>query len=222
MKICHRCTSPIEDDAMFCPICGQKQEMERKVTNMFCTRCGEALVPNTQYCGRCGMPNMVAQTQAIFQYNIPVIIGQLSNRIVLVSVLWICIASLQLICALLTGYCFLVFSDFEYFISMLIYGILGIVNMISSIGDLKYQNKIKMNFVGIFRKMKVTGGVLAMYIYNSYVVWVSLTSEGWLTMLIGIILLAVLIIDGIVVRFFVHTNEEAFLRLERSQTNNPL
>ena len=178
------------------------------------------LTSNMQWCSVCGTPNMNSKTQDIFQRNLPIIIKKLSARITSTSILWICIASMQLMLSLLMLMLFLFSNDFEYITAMLIYGALGGCNLWAAIKGLMYQKEIKKNFVGILSGLKITGADIILYLYNAYVIWNLLTSGSILLIFLSLCSIAALLMDLLSIKLFVHTKKDAFIQLERSQTNN--
>lgn len=48
---CWKCNASIEDDALFCPVCGEKQEVSQ---GRFCPICGSGLEADDVFCSVCG------------------------------------------------------------------------------------------------------------------------------------------------------------------------
>lgn len=48
---CWKCNAPIEDGALFCPVCGEKQEVSQ---GRFCPICGNGLEADDVFCPLCG------------------------------------------------------------------------------------------------------------------------------------------------------------------------
>lgn len=221
MRVCQGCTSAIADNVLFCPICGKKQEMERKVSNMYCTYCGNALHSQMKQCAKCGAPNTAMQTQVIFQDNVPQIVKQFSIRLTAVAVLWICIAALQFLMALLMVICFVfVEASFEYVWSFVICASIGAVNLCSAIKDIRNTVKYKKDFVGIIREYKFGTGSIMTLLYNAYVIWESFLSTGWLNKLMGFVFLVGVVCELVFVHLYVYINKNKFIQLERAQLSN--
>lgn len=72
MKECPKCHTMIEDDAVFCGVCGTKQEMEEveaqaeeqsSQEEQFCVHCGKSIEVGSAYCPYCGKPQDVEETK---------------------------------------------------------------------------------------------------------------------------------------------------------------
>lgn len=72
MKECPKCHTMIEDDAVFCGVCGTKQENEEVETQteeqssqeeQFCVHCGKSIEVGSAYCPYCGKPQDVEETK---------------------------------------------------------------------------------------------------------------------------------------------------------------
>lgn len=50
---CKNCNRQLDEEFVFCPYCGIRQEQEQ---NSFCIRCGAKLPVGAAFCGCCGMP----------------------------------------------------------------------------------------------------------------------------------------------------------------------
>lgn len=219
MRICKGCTSAIGDEALFCPICGCKQEQERKISNVFCTHCGAVLHPQAKQCERCGTLNTAIQTQAIFQKVTPEVIKNLSTRVTVVAIIWLCIALCQLVVALLSAFLYVfIEQDAGYIWAAMVYGIFGALNIWNSIKGMQKTTKYKTDFVGIVQEYKVTTAIWD-WLYNGYVVYVSLLSTGWMNRMLGVLILIAIIVELIFVYIWFNINKKKFIQLERAQTN---
>lgn len=70
MKKCPNCHALIEDDAVFCGVCGTKQEMEEAQAEeqssqeeQFCVHCGKSIEVGSLFCPYCGKPQDVEGTK---------------------------------------------------------------------------------------------------------------------------------------------------------------
>lgn len=66
MKYCLKCNAKIEDDSMFCPICGSKQETEERK----CIDCGTVLSKEVLFCPKCGTKQNDSYALKVEVYNI--------------------------------------------------------------------------------------------------------------------------------------------------------
>ena len=72
MKECPKCHTMIEDDAVFCGVCGTKQENKEVETQaeeqssqeeQFCVHCGKSIEVGSAYCPYCGKPQDIKETK---------------------------------------------------------------------------------------------------------------------------------------------------------------
>ena len=73
MKECPKCHTMIEDDAVFCGVCGTKQENEEveaqaeeqsSQEEQFCVHCGKSIEVGSLFCPYCGKPQDVEETKS--------------------------------------------------------------------------------------------------------------------------------------------------------------
>ena len=73
MKECPKCHTMIEDDAVFCGVCGTKQETEEveaqaeeqsSQEEQFCVHCGKEIEVGSLFCPYCGKPQDVEETKS--------------------------------------------------------------------------------------------------------------------------------------------------------------
>ena len=73
MKECPKCHTMIEDDAVFCGVCGTKQEIEEveaqpeeqsSQEEQFCIHCGKSIEAGSLFCPYCGKPQDVEETKS--------------------------------------------------------------------------------------------------------------------------------------------------------------
>lgn len=73
MKECPNCHTMIEDDAVFCGVCGTKQEIEEveaqaeeqsSQEEQFCVHCGKEIEVGSLFCPYCGKPQDVEETKS--------------------------------------------------------------------------------------------------------------------------------------------------------------
>ncbi len=73
MKECPKCHTMIEDDAVFCGVCGTKQEIEEveaqaeeqsSQEEQFCVHCGKSIEAGSLFCPYCGKPQDVEEIKS--------------------------------------------------------------------------------------------------------------------------------------------------------------
>lgn len=157
----------------------------------YCTYCGNEVNENAVVCVKCGcaIPQVSNITAHGFQpiYGKQSIIDVISNRIKTNGIIWTVIAGIQIFLGLFGAWPFLIVS---------------ILNLVSSIQDLKYSKKFPQNPAGIVAKVKPLAGSIITLVYNLLI--------GGVIGVIGSIYYLV------AVRGYVLENEQAFLEIERS------
>ncbi len=118
----------------------------------FCTYCGKEIMDEAVICVHCGCP-VAARTTRVTQ---EVVLHTLANRLTINGILWICIG----VCQCLIGY-------FLYWWV----GIVGIVNIISAIADLRYSKTVYYADVRskIVQKFEPLAGPILVLIYNTLI-----------------------------------------------------
>ncbi len=113
----------------------------------FCYHCGKELLDDAVICPGCGcVTNSNTATNITINY-----IAELSNRVKINGIIWICIASLQIIVAITVNW---------------IFGIIGILNLISAIKDLNYSRDVLTNQSGIVQRFEPLTGPIIILVYN--------------------------------------------------------
>lgn len=134
----------------------------------YCTKCGHQLVDEAVICTSCGCMcngNNNVNNYFVPQPNssFPELVNTLSGRLVINGVIWICIASLQILAGISAFWIESVFGFFGFTGLILV---VGILNLISGIADISYSNKIKTNPVGIVKKYEPLTSPIIALIYN--------------------------------------------------------
>lgn len=155
----------------------------------YCTNCGNEVNENAVICVKCGCAIPKIETygsQAGFNpISSPSIVDTISHRIKTNGIIWIVIAGIQILLGLAIDWFML---------------IVGVLNLISAIQDIKFSKKFPYNPVGIVAKVKPLGGAIVTLIYNLVI--------G------GIIGVAGSIYYLFAVRGYVLENKQAFLEIE--------
>jgi len=114
----------------------------------FCQKCGKEIMDEAIICPNCGCSTGYNSTNV---YSDDYYINELSKRIKINGIIWICIACIQIIMALTINW---------------VFGIIGIANLISSIKDLNYSKEIFTNRFGIVKRFEPLTRPIIVLIYN--------------------------------------------------------
>lgn len=155
----------------------------------YCTYCGNEVNENAVVCVKCGCAIPGASThssQGGYTHVTPVsIVDTITQRIKTNGIIWIVISAIQILLGIFLNWTFL---------------IVGVLNLVSSIQDLKYSKEFPNRPVGIVAKVKPIATAIVVLVYNLIV--------G------GIIGVAGSIYYFVAVRSYVLENEQAFLEIE--------
>lgn len=154
----------------------------------FCTRCGSEVNEEAVVCLKCGCAVPKDKPAGVSESNI---LTTVSQRININGIIWIVVASLQILIGLSGAFTCI---------------IVGVLNLISVIKDIKYSKAILENPVGIVDGVKPLTSAIITLVYNLVI--------G------GVIGVAGSIYYLLAVRGYVLENEQAFLELEAQYTNN--
>ena len=155
----------------------------------YCYKCGTQLNDDVRFCFSCGQ-SQFSEQQSYNNKNLDSLLNKLSERIKINSIIWIVIATLQI--ALGT------FSNFFILI-------VGILNLLTSIQDIKYSHQILKKPINIIARMSPIVRPLIILIYNLII--------G------GLIGVAGSIYYFLAVRQLVIENKNYFLTLENNYLN---
>lgn len=176
MKYCSHCGRKLFDEAVICPGCG--------------CAAGSCNTSKNMYGNNGGGP--ANNAGAVFNYeNAADLIGKLSTRIKANGIIWIVIASLQILFGL-------AFIDYGIGLIPLI---MGIVNLIGGIKDIGYSKNIFLNPTGITAKFQPIAGMICTALFNLFI--------G------GIVGIAGSLYYAFAIRQFVMDNKEAFDVIDR-------
>lgn len=115
----------------------------------FCTHCGKELFDEAVICPNCGCAtkeNTQNNSSGINYY------GELSNRVKINGIIWICVAALQLILAMTVNWLLL---------------IVGVLNIITGIKDLNYSKELLNQPVGVINRFEPLAGPIIILVYNA-------------------------------------------------------
>lgn len=165
----------------------------------YCQDCGARLSDNAKFCVACGFPVQAVDPSGTRQGSAPVapnemvgktktLVKKLSSRLMINGIIWIGIAAIQIVAGLCGAWPVL---------------IVGVLNVISAILDMRISRRIRKYPVGIVRRFKPLVEPIIVLIYNLLI--------GGLIGVIGSIYYLVFI------RGFVMENQSQFLELETLQ-----
>lgn len=222
MKTCVKCTSPLNENDKFCPICGTEQKTNKTICNNFCPACGTALAHNSQFCPNCGNAIRNEYNHQMFQQSVPQIVRSLSERITISAVIWLVIAGIQLILGtFLVCVASLTFDwNEEYIFAILVYFVFGSLNIKEAIRLLKYQKTILSDYVGIVWENRICFGSCLNYLWNGVILFSCLTTGDVFFLFFAFLLAGAIFVDLTIIKLFVRKNKESFLQLEKSQLPN--
>lgn len=148
----------------------------------YCVHCGKELLDEAVICPGCGCETgyqRLAPTQKV-DYRVE----ELSRKIRTYGIFWIVIASFQILFFLIL----LVLSQLPVFRqssqSFWFVGIIGVLNLISAIKDVRYSGMIQRDPSGIVRKFEPLAGAVVELIWNAGVALGGLIDGGLLSGLI--------------------------------------
>lgn len=221
MKNCIKCTSPIGDTANFCPICGTKQIVAKKVNANFCVHCGSPITHNSQFCTQCGNQIKIEHTFSSYKFSTPPIITSLSSRISACAFLWIIIASIQLLCGLIVlsdSAKHLTYSP-ENIFAGIICAIMGFFNLKEGIRLKKYKKAILIDYVGIIWENKISWSTCFYLIWNGFIALICFVSGNEVAIFFSILLASAILVDLFFIKLYIKRNRDIFLQLEKSQVS---
>lgn len=219
MKNCIKCTSPLNDEDRYCTKCGTEQRIVNTYCNNFCVVCGAELYQYSKLCPRCGKPVKLINTS--FKQAKPLLIKKLSNRITLNAILWLSIACIQLILALIIFSSALVTVwKFQYIKFIFVKGLIGFLNIIAAKTKFHYRKQIKTDFVGIVTKNKNNHSQVLFYIWNGFFIIDSFLSKNTILCSLALLCIVAIFVDLFIIKRFIQNNEIGFMQIERAQLPN--
>jgi len=119
---------------------------------MFCSNCGKEIANDSKFCACCGKAvasaPSVPSVPSVPQNNI---ITTLSERVKINAIIWLVIAVLQILGGIFINWFLL---------------IVGVLNIVSAINDIKYSNILLQNPTGVVEKFESLTGPIITLIYN--------------------------------------------------------
>ena len=162
---------------MFCPKCG-RQVSEK---DGFCSSCGTSLKNDNAYARQPQSDYYNQQTSYQQEYaasnlSASTLIQQLCGKIQTEAIVWIVIASIQVVIALFNIGIGMSINSHYYsagegttnIVSGLFILIVAITNFVFSAKDFRYAKRIVSNPVGIVKKYQPVGGLIATMIWNFF------------------------------------------------------
>lgn len=116
----------------------------------YCTHCGKELIDEAVICTGCGCKVDIQTANGVFTDN-QTLLNTLSQRVNINAIIWLVIGILQIL-----GGIFI-----DWFIL-----IVGILNIISSVQDMKYSKTMLENPTGIVAKFEPLTGPIITLVYN--------------------------------------------------------
>ena len=189
MKFCSMCGKELEDNAAFCAACGASTAPSAQAAQSQSPNYNQAPNYNQGYNPNYNQSYNPGYNQGYAPYagNPQQLVQQLSQKINTNGIIWIVIGVLQIL-----------FGFIAIFPA-----IVGVLNIISGVNDMKYSKAILVNPVGIVSKHEPTTSAIITLVYNILV--------GGVVGVIGSIYYFVAI------RGFVMNNKDAFLSLENTR-----
>lgn len=208
MKKCINCGAEGDDGASFCTKCGGQMEAVQNL--LFCPNCGTKFADDSKFCSNCGFQRNPSNNRSInisnYQGNArKSIIEELSGRVRINGIIWICVGTLQIILGLWNISAAIYFYNF--WVNSIILCVIGGLNLFAAYKDLKYSKEILRNPQGILKKYSPLTGAIITLVWNCVVaIWGILGVVG----VVGSIYYLV----G--VRGFVMENKEEFGKCEEN------
>lgn len=192
----------------------------------FCSQCGKEVADTAQFCSECGQavgnqgnsaqqvvrqqPVQPTYQQPQFVYQQPNLLQQLSSKIKTDAVIWIVVACLQFVIGIFNiAVGFALNVDYEdgtmNFITGACVLLVGVVNLVNSMRDMKYSKEVLIRPAGIMQRFEPIGGLIGTLVYN---------------LLLGGVIGVVGSIYGFVLRNFVVSNAAQFQAIESSCSSN--
>lgn len=117
----------------------------------YCTHCGKELLDEAVICPSCGCRVDYTFSSADISVDL---IHELSERVKINGVVWICIACIQFVLALTVNW---------------VLGIIAVLNLISALRDLNYSKEVLTNPMGIVEKFEPIILPIIILVYNVFI-----------------------------------------------------
>lgn len=115
---------------------------------MYCETCGSQIDDDSVFCQNCGF---TVKSHPDFRVNADSLLTSLASKVRINGIIWICIAVIQILLGIFVNWILL---------------IIGVLNLVSAIGDINYSTVILKNPVGIVKKYEPLTGPVIVLIYN--------------------------------------------------------
>ncbi len=116
----------------------------------FCVKCGKELIDDAEFCSACGNSTK-SKSQIVATKSDDALINELSEKLNTNAIIWIVIGILQIIGGIF----------WSWFLA-----VVGVLNIISSIGDINYCKTLNQNRAGIVEKFEPLAGPMITLAYN--------------------------------------------------------
>lgn len=116
----------------------------------YCTKCGKQLFDEAVLCPGCGCP-VASNISAAPSVNTTALLKKLSSRLNTNGIIWLVIGILQILAGIWLNWCLV---------------IIGILNIVSSVADLKYSKTVTSVPQGIVKKYEPLTGPIITLVYN--------------------------------------------------------
>ena len=159
----------------------------------FCSNCGNEVHENAVVCIKCGcaIPQMDASKQYMAQ-NKKSVLDVISQRIQINGIIWLAVGAFQIILGL------------SYLAQNWFLLIVGAINLVFGVADLKYSKDCLVRPIGIVKQAKPLARTVIVLVYN---------------LLIGAIIgVAGSIYYLVAVRAYILENERSFLEIEQQHS----
>lgn len=187
MKQCISCSYQLKDSAKFCPKCGVEQI--EKPQKKFCVQCGSEMEQGDLFCLSCGHEvGKPLHTGPDYQFTRPHIdkkasvIKEILSREYIAAIMWIIVASLQTIVAVIMFTNSWIFNGLDTFFIVVI----AVLNFVFGFRTLKLSREGVNDGEELLRRYE-GAYCIGVTIYNGILLLVALINGGWLTILISII-----------------------------------
>lgn len=158
---CSYCGREVNEHAVVCIHCGcaikkvntydKIERMGGKTEMKYCANCGKELVDGAVVCVGCGCA--VDESSILGDAGKENKLMQLSSRIRINGIIWVCIACIQIFYGLYFSWWTLV---------------VGVLNIITAVQDLKYSSDMLNNPINIIKNHESLTGPIIVLVYNLF------------------------------------------------------
>lgn len=154
---CSICGKEANNEAIVCINCGCSLNSIGKGKAKYCSHCGSEVIPEAVVCVQCGCaiyPTPYQSGSGLWQNqaNSPdELVNTIAQRIHINGIIWIVIAVIQLFIGL----------AFQWFVL-----IVGVLNLLSALADLKFAKEYENKPCGLIKRVKPLTGAIIVLVYN--------------------------------------------------------